>query len=144
MSLEFLKMNKKAFTLIEVMIVIAIMSIVITFLHLGNSGFMKSFTQKSEIIKNNDNLASFYLYMKTQLNKCDSVTFADEYIVKFKPDITLRSLNNGHSVEFNDKLFVFGNNYKIWGYEKVDENTFSMQFSSVNENIRVFWRVGDE
>ncbi len=144
MSLEFLKMNKKAFTLIELMIVIAIMSIAITFLHLGNSGFMKSFTQKSEIIKNNDNLASFYLYMKTQLKKCDSVIFADEYIVKFKPDITLRSLNNGHSVEFNDKLFVFGNNYKIWGYEKVDENTFSMQFSSVNENIRVFWRVGHE
>ena len=48
MSLEFLKMNKKAFTLIEVMIVIAIMSIVITFLHLGNSGFMKSFTKKRE------------------------------------------------------------------------------------------------
>ena len=71
-------MNKKAFTLIEVMIVIAIMSIVITFLHLGNSGFMKSFTQKSEIIKNNDNLASFYLYMKTQLNKCDSVILAGE------------------------------------------------------------------
>jgi hypothetical protein len=47
-------------------------------------------------------------------------------------------------VEFNDKLFVFGNNYKIWGYEKVDENTFSMQFSSVIENIRVFWRVGHE
>ena len=82
--------------------------------------------------------------MKTQLKKCDSVIFADEYIVKFKPDIPLRSLNNGHSVEFNDKLFVFGNNYKIWGYEKVDENTFSMQFSSVNENIRVFWRVGHE
>ncbi|MDD3000227.1 MAG: type II secretion system protein [Candidatus Riflebacteria bacterium] len=137
-------MNRRAFTLIEMMIVIALMAIIITFVHIGNTGFMTNISQKNEIIKNNDNLASFYLYMKTQLKNCDSVIFADEYIVKFKPDIVLRSLNNGHSVEFNDKLFVFGNNYKIWGYEKVDENTFSMQFSNVNENIRVFWRVGNE
>ncbi len=134
-------MNKKGYTLIELMIVIAIMGVIMTSLSLSDQNIKRTLRFKDEKFQQNKELLNFYSQLKKFTRGCNKVIIANERMVEFNDGNVMKSLHNGRKIMLNSKVFTFGKTVKIWGFEKYSENSFLMDFRIKNDRFNIVWRV---
>lgn len=137
-------MNKRAFTLIELMIVIAILGILM-------SGIYKSFAALSDeskynrrLIDETTSLTVAYAAIKSELGKCTEIIDCDFDRVLFNDDHGIKIARNGKTVTVGNKEIKLIGNARIRDLIALDSRSFSTEVATGRDKITVIWRTGGE
>ncbi len=134
--------TRKGFTLIELMIVIAVLGILLHSIYPGLKAAIMLERHGARYIKDCSELTSLYSLIKAELPLCGNVARADENGVEFDNDRKIRVLNGGRAVQVGSRLVKFEGGARCWGFEKIAKNAFSTQIRNGADNIRVVWQTG--
>ncbi len=137
-------MKRRGFTLIELMIVVAILAIVMNYLYPAMQSVIIQDRRQAAILGDIYDLTTLYGILAAELRLCKKVVAADENGVRFDEDRIIRILDGGRLVKVGSRAFKLTSGARFWGCEKMDEHTFSAQIRNGAEDIRVIWRTGAE
>ncbi|HNX76503.1 MAG TPA: prepilin-type N-terminal cleavage/methylation domain-containing protein [Candidatus Rifleibacterium sp.] len=135
-------MKSSGFTLIELMIVIALLSITMTYLYPAMQSVVQQDRHQQFALKDAATLSNFYGLMTRELRLCQNVVSADEKGVRFSDDRAIKVLDGGKSIAIGTRVIRLESGARVWGFEKVDDRTFSTQIRNGSDKIRVLWRTG--
>ena len=135
-------MKRSGFTLIELMIVIALLSITMSYLYPAMQSVVQQDHHQQLVLKDAATLSSLYGLLTQELRLCKNVVAADENGVRFSDDRAIKVLDGGKSIVVGTRVIKLESGARVWGFEKVDERTFSTQIRNGSDKIRVLWRTG--
>ncbi len=135
-------MKKAGFTLIELMIVIAIMGIALSYIYPGMQAIFIEDRHHAKVLRDAASLTSLYGLVSTELKLCRRVETADENGVRFDNNRSIVVLDGGREIRIGKKHIRLDGGARCWGCEKVDDRTFSLQVKNGKDDIRVIWRTG--
>lgn len=135
-------MNRRAFTLIELMIVVAILGIALCDLYPSIETMWRQNRRERDNMRDTGALTRAYALIKAELRQCADVSYADENGVLFADDRSIKIFDAGKTVVIGKKVIKFAGRARIWGFEKIDARTFSSEVHIGNDDIRVVWRTG--
>lgn len=135
-------MKSSGFTLIELMIVIALLSITMTYLYPAMQSVVQQDRHQQLALTDAATLGNLYGLMTRELRLCENVVSADEKGVRFSDDRAIKVLDGGKSIAIGTRVIRLESGARVWGFEKVDDRTFSTQIRNGSDKIRVLWRTG--
>ena len=127
--------------LIELMIVIAIMGIVVSITE--PSTMIVQDRQQTAVLRDAAGLTRLFGLFKTELKQPVTVVSADEKGVRFSDARAIEVLNGGRAVKVGHAVVRLEGGARCWGFEKIDDRTFSSQINNGPERIRAIWRTGE-
>ncbi|MDD3146563.1 MAG: prepilin-type N-terminal cleavage/methylation domain-containing protein [Candidatus Riflebacteria bacterium] len=137
-------MKRSGFTLIELMIVIAVLSIAMSYIFPGLQAVILEEKHHTKVLRDAASLTTLYGLMSTELKFCSAVESADEKGVRFDQNRAIIVHDGGRRIQIGKRHIRLDGGARCWGFEKVDDRTFSTQIKNGHENIRVIWRTGAE
>lgn len=135
-------MKKQGFTLIELMIVVAILGIAFHNIFPGLQSMLLQDKQQQKALHDAAGLTRLYGLITLELRLCGAVENADEKGVVFANNRAIKVLDEGKTIFVGKKMVKLEGRSRIWGFEKIDERTFSSQVNNGIDEIRVIWRTG--
>jgi len=135
--------TEQGFTLIELMIVIAIMGIVVTSIYPSLLTMIVQDRQQNAILHDAAGLTRLFGLFKTELKQPVTVVAADEKGVRFSDNRAIEVLNGGRAVKIGRSVIRLEGGARCWGFEKIDDRTFSSQIKNGPDRIRAIWRTGE-
>ncbi len=138
-----MKRTQHGFTLIELMIVIAIMGIVVTSIYPSLMTMIVQDRQQNAILHDAAGLTRLFGLFKNELKQPVSVVSADEKGVRFSDDRAIEVLNGGRAVKIGQAVVRLEGGARCWGFEKIDDRTFSSQIKNGQDRLRAIWRTGE-
>jgi prepilin-type N-terminal cleavage/methylation domain-containing protein len=134
--------RREGFTLIELMIVIAVLGILLNSIYPGLKASIMLERHSARHIKDCSELTSLYSLIKAELPLCGNVVRADENGVEFDNGRKIKVLHGGRAVQIGSRTVSLEGGSRCWGFERVDKKAFSTQIKNGAENIRVIWLAG--
>lgn len=138
-----MKRTEKGFTLIELMIVVAIMGIVVTSIYPSLLTMIVQDRQQNAVLQDAAGLTRLFGLFKTELKQPVLVVSADEKGVRFSDDRAIEILNGGRAIKIGHSVVRLEGGARCWGFEKIDDRTFSSQIKNGPDRIRAIWRTGE-
>ncbi len=135
-------MKNKGFTLIELMIVIAILGIVFANSALTDIG--KRFTKLEEKIIENETLLQFRCRMNRVVNNASSLIIVLNNKVEFDNGSKIRVDSRNNTVFVDGHYYRF-RNFNIKGFEKVNDQAFLCKVRNSKNTFYLYWSLkGDK
>ncbi len=135
-------MKRTGFTLIELMIVVAVLGILFKSIYPGLQAILDQNRHQEAVLHDSAGLTRLYGLMKAELRLCQTVESADEKGVRFAGNRSIDIIDGGRQIRVGQKLIRLEGGARCWGFEKVDERCFSSQIRNGPDDIRVIWRTG--
>lgn len=137
-------MKKQGFTLIELMIVVAVLGIAFQFLYPGLEIMIFQDQLQHKILQDSAGLTRLYGLITTELRQCGEVEYADEKGVSFVGGRSLKVFDSGKTIQVGLKRIKLEGHARFWGFERIDARTFSSQIKNGGEEFRAIWRTGND
>ena len=139
-------MNKKGFTLIELMIVIAIIGIMVEIFTLPISFFMKRSVLNGKLLEEKRSQATVFYCMKHFLKDSTLVKSVSPTTVNFADNRKIEIVIGKRKILFFDgkhtKTVHYDKSIKFSPLKKVDYMTFGCFMTLGRTNLPMFWRSG--
>lgn len=137
-------MSKRAFTLIELMIVIAVLGIGLLCIYPSIGALVKQGKLGQQLIDEAGSLTGAYAAIKTELAKCSVIVDCDFDRVLFNDDHVLRVARTGQKIVVGNKEYRLKGRARIKDLLAIDNKSFSTVVYTGSDKITVIWRVGEE
>jgi prepilin-type N-terminal cleavage/methylation domain-containing protein len=134
-------MNKWGMTLIELMIVVALLGIILPTVDFAYKGVIRSVRHKSEKLEQSQRLMKFYTKIKEVAAASGGIVMADERMVTFVNGSVIELFEHGRCVKVNHEVFDFDGSVKVWGFERYGDKSFIMDFMIKDHRFDVVWRL---
>lgn len=135
-------MRKKAFTLIELMIVVAIISIATAGFYAGFPPLFDDLARYQTLIEENRSLTLVYGKIRDCLKKCRSIADVKEGRILFDNDNVIAVENFGQDIRVNGRLVKLKGRASISELEQVSDNMFITRVTTGHETLRILWKTG--
>lgn len=135
-------MNKKAFTLIELMIVIAVLSIATAGFYGSFSPHFNDLERNQTLIEENRSLTLAYGKISSCLKKCRQIAGVTDGRILFDNDNVIAIENYGQHIRINGRLLKLQGRASISEIELISDTMFITRVTTGGENLRILWRVG--
>lgn len=136
-------MNKKAFTLIELMIVVAIIGIIVTTFHLHPPFLIGSLNRNQEIIEENRSLTLAYGLIRNCIKDCRRIVSVSEGRILFDNDSYIAIENFGTLVRVNGKTLQLAGRASISEIEHINDDMFMTRVNTGMDVLQVLWKAGE-
>jgi len=135
-------MNSKAFTLIELMIVIAIMGIALFSLYLGFPALFGGIDRHQQMVEENTGLTLAYGMISNCLKDCRRISSVADGRILFDNDQYIALENFGKQLRVNGKVLPLVGRTCISEIEHVSDTMFITRVDTGFDVIRVIWQTG--
>lgn len=136
-------MRKSGFTLIELMIVTAILSIILHLMFPVIKAMAKESDYGQRQIYEAEMLTRFFLELKKELKQATTITDLGMTKVIFDNDLSFRFSGNGKTAFVGNREFRFPGRARITSLMPVDETHFITEIFTGADTVKVFWKVGE-
>ncbi|HAE40434.1 MAG TPA: hypothetical protein DCG57_17650 [Candidatus Riflebacteria bacterium] len=135
-------MKRAAFTLIELMIVIAILGIGLHSMYLGFPTLFKGHELRQKIVEENASLTLAYGMIRSCLKNCRRIATIAEGRIVFDNDQYIAVENFGKDLRVNGSLLQLAGRASITEVEHVSDTMFITRVNTGNGVVRVIWKAG--
>lgn len=136
-------MKRNAFTLIELMIVIAIMGIMISAFYLDTPTLIGSLGQNQEVIEENRSLTLAYGLIRSCLKDCKRIVSVNDGRILFDNDNYIAIKNFGQQLQINGRTLQLAGRVSISEIEHIGDDMFMTRVNTGVDILQVLWKVGD-
>lgn len=137
-------MSKRAFTLIELMIVVAVLGIALLCIYPSLGALFKQGKLGQQMIDEAGSLTTAYAAIKAELVKCSVIVDCDFDRVLFNDDHVIRVSRTGQKIVVGNKEYQLKGRARIKDLLAIDNKSFSTVVFTGSDKITVVWRVGEE
>lgn len=135
-------MNKRAFTLIELMIVAALLSITLVSLYPAFPALFSQIERYEDIIAENRELTLAYRMISGCLKKCQRIESVSGGEIVFDNGSSITIENFGQRLRVNDRLVNLSGRAAITEIVQVGDSMFTTRVNTGNESLLVLWKAG--
>jgi len=135
-------MKKKAFTLIELMIVVAILGIISFSFYSGFTPLFGDLERYQTLIEENRSLTLAYGKISSCLKKCRQIAGVTDGRIVFDNDNVIAIENYGQHIRINGRLFRLNGRASISAIELISDTMFITRVTTGGESLRILWRTG--
>ncbi len=136
-------MNKKAFTLIELMIVVAILAIALFHMFPVVKAMKDEALYGQKHIAEAEELTRFFLHVKKELKTARKIVDLDMARVLFDNDLSIKFSSSGKSLSIGNVVFKLPGMAKIGNLQPFGETAFMTDVFTGADTVKVLWKVGE-
>jgi prepilin-type N-terminal cleavage/methylation domain-containing protein len=135
--------RKKAFTLIELMIVVAIISIATAGFFVGFPPLFDDLSRYQALIEENRSLTLAYGKIRNCLKKSRQIARVVDGRIIFDNNNEIAIENFGKQIRVNGRIFLLKGRASISEIEQISDTMFMTRVDAGNEKLRILWRTGE-
>ncbi len=135
-------MNKSGFTLIELMIVVAVLSILTSGFFIAFPHLFESMDRHQAMVEENRSLTLAYGKIRDCLKKCSRIANVVDGRIIFDNDQEIVIEDFGRQLRINGRVVKLKGRASISDIEHVSETMFTTRVFAGGESLRILWRTG--
>lgn len=135
-------MRNRAFTLIELMIVVAILAIALFHMFPAIKAMKDEAFFGQKHIAEAEELTRFFLHAKKELKNARKIVDLNMARVLFDNDLTIGFSSNGKSLSVGNIEFKLPGKAKITNLQPLGETAFMTDVFTGADTVKVIWKVG--